>query len=95
MKRRIRVTDDTADLMKGLHPEIKKKIKAGLEMILRSPDAGKSLKDELKGLRSLKVGRFRVIYRLCSSDIVEIVAIGPRRIIYEVTYELIRKEEKG
>ena len=57
--------------------------------------AGKPLKNELKGLRSLKAGRFRIIYRLSSREIIEIVAVGPRRVIYELTYELIRKEREG
>ena len=40
-------------------------------------------------------GRFRIICRLSARDVVEIVAIGPRRVIYGVTYEFIRKEKEG
>ena len=93
-KRRIRVSDDTADLIKGLHPEIKRRVKSALKMILLDPDIGKSLKDELKGLKSYKVGRFRIIYRLSSRGTIDIVTIGPRRIIYELTFRIVRKEEK-
>ena len=93
-KRRIRLSDETADLIKGLHPEIKRRVKSALKMILSDPDIGKSLKDELKGLKSYKVGGFRIIYRLSSGGTIEIVAIGPRRIIYELTYRMVRKEKK-
>ena len=93
-KRRIRLSDETADLIKALHPEIKRRIKSALKMILSDPDIGKSLKDELKGLKSYKIGRFRIIFRLSSRGIIEIVAIGPRRIIYELTYRMVRKEKK-
>jgi len=93
-KRRIRLSDDTADLIKGLHPEIKRRVKSALKMILLDPDVGRSLKDELKGWKSYKVGRFRIIYRLSSKSIIDIVAIGPRRVIYELTYRIVRKEEK-
>jgi mRNA interferase RelE/StbE len=93
-KRRIRVSDETADLIKGLHPEIKRRVKSALKMILSDPDIGKPLKDELKGLHSFKVGRFRIIYRLSSRGVIEIVAIGPRKIIYELTYRIVRKEKK-
>ena len=93
-KRRIRLSDDTADLIKGLHPEIKRRVKSALKMILSDPDIGKSLKDELKGLKSYKVSRFRIIYRLSSRGTIDIVAVGPRRIIYEMTYRIVRKEEK-
>lgn len=91
---KIRVSDETAGLIKGLHPQIKRRVKSALKMILSDPDIGKSLKDELKGLKSYQVGRFRIIYRLSSRGIVEIVAVGPRRIIYELTYRIIRKEKK-
>ena len=93
-KRRIRVSDETADLIKGLHPEIKRRVKSALKMILSDPDIGKPLKDELSGLHSYKVGRFRIIYRLSSRGVIEIVAIGPRKIIYELTYRMVRKEKK-
>jgi len=93
-KRRIRVSDETADLIKGLHPEIKRRVKSALKMILSDPDIGRPLKDELKELHSYKVGRFRIIYKLSSRGIVEIVAIGPRRTIYELTYRMVRKERK-
>jgi mRNA interferase RelE/StbE len=93
-KRRIRVSDETADLIKGLHPEIKRRVKSALKMILSAPNIGKALKDELRGLHSDKVGRFRIIYRLSSRGTIEIVAIGPRKIIYELTYRIVRKEKK-
>ena len=93
-KRRIRVSDETADLIKGLHPEIKRRVKSALKMILSDPDIGKPLKDELKGCQSYKVGRFRIVYRLSSRGTIETVAIGPRRIIYELTYRIVRKEKK-
>ena len=93
-KRRLRVSEETADLIKGLHPEIKRRVKSALKMILTDPDIGKPLKDELKGLNSYRVGRFRIIYRLSSKGTIEIVAIGPRRIIYELTYKLVRKEKR-
>ena len=93
-KRRIRLSDETAGLIKSLHPEIKRKIKSALKMILSNPDIGKSLKDELKGLRSYKIGRFRIIYKRSSKSIIEIVSVGPRRVIYELTYRMVRKEKK-
>jgi mRNA-degrading endonuclease RelE of RelBE toxin-antitoxin system len=60
-------------------------------MILADPGIGKSLLDELAGLRSLRVGRFRIIYRIAPSHIIEVIAIGPRNSIYEETYRLIKK----
>lgn len=91
MRYRLSVPDETADLLRSLHPEIKRKIKAALNLIASDPGVGKSLRDEQRGLKSFEIGRFRIIYRVASKRIIEIVAIGPRRTIYEETYRLLKK----
>jgi mRNA interferase RelE/StbE len=91
MPYRLRVPDETADFLRSLHPGIKRKIKAALNLIASDPGAGKSLRDELRGLRSFHVGRFRIIYKVTSKRIIEIVAIGPRKTIYDETYRLLKK----
>ncbi|HHT9160038.1 MAG TPA: type II toxin-antitoxin system RelE family toxin, partial [Candidatus Brocadiaceae bacterium] len=53
---------------------------------------GKALKDELADLRSFRVGRFRVIYRISDQKLIEIVAIGPRENIYEETFRLLKRK---
>ena len=90
--RRLRVPDEIATLLRGLHPGIKRKVRAALDDILDDPEAGKSLREELEGLRSYRVGRWRIIYCVVSPKIVEIVAVGPRRVIYEETLRLLRKD---
>ena len=55
---------------------------------------GKQLRDELAGLRSFRVGRFRVIYRVASKRLIELVTIGPRRTIYEETLRLLRRAQR-
>ena len=94
--RKLYVPHGVADLVRGLHPQLKKKIKAGLRLIVEEPDAGKPLRAELEGLRSLRVGRFRIVYRLATrSRNIEILAIGPRERIYEETFRLIQREQRG
>jgi len=92
IRRKLRVPDDIVALIRGCHPQLKRKIRAGLRHIVTEPEYGKSLKDELEGLKSYRIGRFRIIYRISSKQIIDIVAIGPRKIIYEETYRIIRKE---
>ncbi|MDQ3566062.1 MAG: type II toxin-antitoxin system RelE/ParE family toxin [Pseudomonadota bacterium] len=75
-----------------LHPQIKKKVRSALERMLSNPLCGKALKDELDGLRSFRVGRFRIVYRIAAGRVVELVAIGSRERIYEETYRLITKK---
>lgn len=84
----LRIPDTTVTLIRKMHPQLKKKIRAALDEIIHAPDCGKPLKLELAGLRSYRVGRFRIIYRL-DLDIIELVAVGPRKTIYEETYRLI------
>jgi len=91
MRYRLSVPDETAAFLRSLHPEIKRKIRAALNLIASGPAVGKSLQEELKGLKSFKIGRFRIIYKVAPKRIIEIVAIGPRRTIYEETYRLLKK----
>ena len=91
---KLRVPDYLTEFIRGLHPELKRKIKESLKLIIAEPDSGKPLKDELEGLRSLRVGRFRIIYRSAGSREIQVITIGPRASIYEETYRLIKKEGK-
>ena len=92
IRRKLRVPDEVVALIRGCHPQLKRKIRAGLKHILVEPGVGKSLKDDQEGLRSYRISRFRIIYRLSSKQTIDIVAIGPRKAIYEETYRIIKKE---
>jgi mRNA interferase RelE/StbE len=89
----LRMPEEIASLIRGMHPELKKKIKAGLKAIMEDPHTGKILRDELAGLRSMRVSKLRIIYRVSKKEI-EIVAIGPRIRIYDETYRLLQKEKR-
>jgi mRNA interferase RelE/StbE len=88
---KLRVPDHIVGFIRGLHPEIKRKIKGSLKIIASEPNSGKPLKHELEGLRSLRVSRFRIVYRIAHPQEIQIVAIGPRDRIYEETYRLISR----
>ena len=60
---RLRVPASVDELVRTLHPDLKQKIRAGLDLIRNDSTSGKPLQDELASLRSLRVGRFRIIYR--------------------------------
>jgi mRNA interferase RelE/StbE len=91
-RHKLRVPNETAATVRSMHPNLKRKIKAALQTILTDPMAGKALKDELEGLQSFRVGKFRIVYRIKIKErIIEIVAIGPRKRIYEETFLLLRE----
>ena len=82
--RTLKTTPALRALIRHMHPDLKRKIRAAVADILDNPGCGKPLRGELTGLWSLRVGRHRVIYRRDAAGI-ELVAIGPRATIYEET----------
>lgn len=64
---------------------VRKQIKAAIEKKLASHpiEFGKPLRYSLKGARRLRVGDWRVIYKIEPPDVVLVVKIGHRREIYE------------
>lgn len=91
---RFRVPAEVVRLLRGLHPQIKHKLRSGLDLLGRDPHAGKALRGEFEGLRSLRVGQFRIVYRVAGRRIIEIVTAGPRKVIYERTLQLVMKDRK-
>lgn len=95
IRHRIEMPRVLRDLIRHLPPELKAKVKASLRLISDDPYRAEELRDELAGLRSYRVARFRVIYRIVGS-MVQIVALGPRADIYErAAAELSKTLRKG
>ena len=90
----VRLPTQVRDLIRQLPPKLKRKVRAALTDILKDPACGKPLKKELKGYRSLRLGRHRIIYRPVQNG-AEIVALGPRRSIYEdAARQVLRSRRK-
>lgn len=90
----LRIPDDLAILIRKMHPQLKRKIQAALTDIIHDPNCGKQLKLELAGLWTYGIGRFRITYRFGADKIIELVALGPRKIIYEETYRLLVQSKR-
>ncbi|MEA3275250.1 MAG: type II toxin-antitoxin system RelE/ParE family toxin [Pseudomonadota bacterium] len=91
---KLRIPDDAARLIRSLHPTIKRKVRAALQAIVEAPACGKPLKEELAGIRSYRIGRFRIVYRLAEDGSIEVVTLGPRRYVYEETYRKVRHKNR-
>jgi mRNA-degrading endonuclease RelE of RelBE toxin-antitoxin system len=89
---KLRISNPLVLLIRGLHPEIQEKIRGSLKTVVAQPHNGNPLKDAMEGLRSFKVKRLRIIYRMTTQEEIQILAIGPREQIYEETYRLIKVE---
>jgi len=88
---RLRVPGRIEELVRSLHPELERKVRAGFDLIRADPEIGKELRDELAGLRSLRVGRVRIVYRVAARRVIDLAAIGPRWTIYQETLRLLRR----
>ena len=89
---KLKMTDETRELIRHLHPVMKQKVRVALVELLENPGCGKALRGELRGLRSFRVSKFRIIYRAVA-QVIAVVALGPRRSIYEETLRLLQVEE--
>jgi len=88
--RRIKLPAEVAGLIRNLHPQVKRKIRAALEAIQADPMSGKQLRSELAGYRSFRLGKIRIVYRE-KGETIEVVAIGPREVIYFETALLLKQ----
>jgi mRNA-degrading endonuclease RelE of RelBE toxin-antitoxin system len=87
---RARYTPEASAIIKKLHPTVKTAVRAGITEIMKAPLDGRELQVELKGFRSLRVGKHRIIYRINEEEsCVEIHYVGPRRDVYESFRDLL------
>ena len=81
----VKLTLMATTVLNHLHPEIKSLLKNSLKKLYDNPYLGKALRNELAGLRSLKIKRYRVVYKIDEAEKAAVVyAIGHRRNIYEI-----------
>ena len=93
IKRHLKIPSELLAFLRTLHPDVKRKIRAGLKEIALNPSSGKILKEELEGLRSYRIGGYRIVYRE-TSPFLEIIAIGERERIYADTIKKLLKEKQ-
>ncbi len=87
---RARYILEASAIIKKLHPTVKTAVRAGITEIMKDPLDGRELQLELKGFRSLRVGKHRIIYRINEEEsYVEIHYVGPRRDVYESFRDLL------
>jgi mRNA-degrading endonuclease RelE of RelBE toxin-antitoxin system len=93
VRRRLVVSDDIASKIRRLPPELKRRVRATLDAVLRDPTIGKALRDPLVECRSARAGRLRIVYRV-SAGAVRVVTVGTRSTVYEEAARLGRRERE-
>lgn len=91
--RLVRLPTEVQQSIRSLHPDQKRRVRTALDRLLSEPDAGKKLEGDLGGWRSLRLGRFRVVYRATRATI-DVAAIGARSTIYLDAARLTRAKRK-
>lgn len=82
-----------AEVIRSLHPDLKRSIKAAIRGIATDPECGEPLMRELDGLWKYRVRRFRIVYAIDrKAHIIRLIAVGYRQSIYEDLSAKIRKK---
>jgi mRNA interferase RelE/StbE len=87
----IRYTASAAKAIRKLDPQIQRRVRAAVEALAEDPERGKPLQLTLQGLRSLRTGDYRVIYRTVADRLeVLVVAAGHCREVYDRLRERLK-----
>jgi mRNA interferase RelE/StbE len=91
---RAAVRAPAAEVIRRLPPGIKRAVRSAIGEGLANPASGEPLHGELDGFWKYRVRRFRVIYQVDREKrLVNVLAVGERRSIYEEVAELLRSQE--
>ena len=84
-----------AATVRQLPPDLKRGIKQALRAISADPDAGEPLRRDLEGLLRYSVRRFRIVYRPDRTRrVIQVLAVGHRRDIYEQVADVLKRQQK-
>ena len=73
-----------ADVIRSLHPDLKRSVRAAIDEIAANPECGEPLRGELDAYWNYRVRRFRIIYAVDRRKrMIRIMAIAHRREVYE------------
>ena len=82
-----------AEVIRSLHPDLKRSIKAAIRAIASDPECGEPLLRDLDGLLKFRVRRFRIVYAIDrKTRTIRLMAVGHRRHIYEEVAAQVQKK---
>ncbi len=89
MSYRIEFIEEAADDWRRLDRSARKRLEKAIERLKKDPkDYGKPLGGPLHGLRRIRSGDFRVVYRIHeASKVVEVGVVCHRRDVYAIAHQ--------
>ena len=86
------IPSHVAAVMRPLHPDLKRSIKAAVRAIAADPESGVPLLRELDGLWKYRVRRLRIVYAIDrKARVIRVLAVGHRRDVYEELSARLRR----
>ena len=87
------IPSHVAEVIRSLHPDLKRSIKSAVRAIASDPECGEPLRRELEGLRKFRVRRFRIVYAIDrKARTIRLMAVGHRQSIYEELSDQLRRK---
>lgn len=92
---RLIIRSAPSEVIRHLPPSVKRPVRSAIRLLAADPSIGEKLHGELEGFWKYRVNRYRLVYRVRARNrIIELMAIGHRRSIYEEVAELLKSEAK-
>ena len=79
MRYAIRIKESAARELQRIERSDRERLIAAIDRLAENPFAGSALKGELRGLRRIRVGDYRLIYELREHDLVVLVLRAAHR----------------
>jgi mRNA interferase RelE/StbE len=78
------VPPHVAEVIRSLHPDLKRSIRAAIRAIASDPECGEPLLRDLHGLWKYRVRRFGIVYAVDrKAHVIRLMAVSHRREVYE------------
>ena len=78
----LRFTRRTVRDIREATPDIRKRLEIALDQLIEDPLAGDPLHGDWEGHRKLRMGDYRIIYRIVNTQVVEVQYVRHRREAY-------------
>jgi len=78
----LRFTRRTVRDIREATPDIRKRLEIALDQLIEDPLAGDPLHGDWEGYRKLRMGDYRIIYRIVNTHVVEVQYVRHRREAY-------------
>ena len=85
---RISASEQVAGWLRGLPPEPKRRVRTALRGLEKWRGDIKALQGELDGFYRLRVGGYRIVYRMMSGQAIQLEYADTRDVVYETFRQL-------